>query len=121
MIGNRVRVKVVKNKIAPPFKEAEFDIMFGKGISTDGDILDLAAKENIVEKSGAWYAYNGAKIGQGRENAKTYLHDNPQVRDEIEHKVRVRYGLIDEEPATGAAEVKSASKVPGMTDEASNK
>ena len=121
VIGNRVRVKVVKNKIAPPFKEAEFDIMFGKGISTDGDILDLAAKENIVEKSGAWYAYNGVKIGQGRENAKTYLHDNPQVRDEIEHKVRVRYGLIDEEPATGAAEVKSASKVPGMTDEASNK
>ena len=90
VIGNRVRVKVVKNKIAPPFKEEEFDIMFGKGISTDGDILDLAAKENIVEKSGAWYAYNGAKIGQGRENAKTYLHDNPQVRDEIEHKVRVR-------------------------------
>ena len=121
VIGNRVRVKVVKNKIAPPFKEAEFDIMFGKGISTDGDILDLAAKENIVEKSGAWYAYNGVKIGQGRENAKTYLHDNPQVRDEIEHKVRVRYGLIDEEPATSAAEVKSASKVPGMTDEASNK
>ncbi len=121
VIGNRVRVKVVKNKIAPPFKEAEFDIMFGKGISTDGDILDLAAKENIVEKSGAWYAYNGVKIGQGRENAKTYLHDNPQVRDEIEHKVRVRYGLIDEEPATGAAEIKSASKVPGMTDEVSNR
>ena len=103
VIGNRVRVKVVKNKIAPPFKEAEFDIMFGKGISTDGDILDLAAKENIVEKSGAWYAYNGAKIGQGRENAKNYLHDNPEIRDEIEHKVRVRYGLETDE----ATEAKS--------------
>ena len=104
VIGNRVRVKVVKNKIAPPFKEAEFDIMFGKGISTDGDILDLAVKENIVEKSGAWYAYNGAKIGQGRENAKNYLHDNPQVRDEVEHKVRVRYGLLPDDAADSAAQ-----------------
>lgn len=93
MIGNHVRVKVVKNKIAPPFKEAEFDIMFGKGISKEGDVLDLAVKENIVEKSGAWYAYNGAKIGQGRENAKIYLAENPAVCDAIEHKVRVRYGL----------------------------
>lgn len=93
MIGNHVRVKVVKNKIAPPFKEAEFDIMFGKGISKEGDVLDLAVKENIVEKSGAWYAYNGAKIGQGRENAKIYLADNPAICEEIEHKVRVRYGL----------------------------
>ncbi|MEG2350024.1 MAG: recombinase RecA, partial [Hungatella sp.] len=73
VVGNRVKVKVVKNKIAPPFKEAEFDIMYGQGISKEGDILDLAAKENIIEKSGAWYAYGGAKIGQGRENAKTYL------------------------------------------------
>ena len=93
MIGNHVRVKVVKNKIAPPFKEAEFDIMFGKGISKEGDVLDLAVKENIVEKSGAWYAYNGAKIGQGRENAKIYLAENPAICDEIEHKARVRYGL----------------------------
>ena len=93
MIGNHVRVKVVKNKIAPPFKEAEFDIMFGKGISKEGDVLDLAVKENIVEKSGAWYAYNGAKIGQGRENAKIYLAENPAICDVIEHKVRVRYGL----------------------------
>lgn len=77
VIGNHVRVKVVKNKIAPPFKEAEFDIMFGQGISKEGDILDLAAKDNIVEKSGAWYAYGGAKIGQGRENAKTYLREHP--------------------------------------------
>lgn len=97
VIGNRVRVKVVKNKIAPPFKEAEFDIMFGKGISTDGDILDLAAKENIIEKSGAWYAYNGAKIGQGRENAKNYLHEHPEIRDEVEQKVRMHYGLTAQE------------------------
>ena len=93
VIGNRVRVKVVKNKIAPPFKEAEFDIMFGKGISREGDILDLAAKENIVEKSGAWFAYNGAKIGQGRENAKQYLSDNPDILAEVEEKVRTKYGL----------------------------
>ncbi|MFR5601447.1 MAG: recombinase RecA [Lachnospiraceae bacterium] len=93
MIGNRVRVKIVKNKIAPPFKEAEFDIMFGKGISKTGDILDLAAKENIVEKSGAWYAYGGTKIGQGRENAKIYLQDNPAVCQEIEDKVRAHYNL----------------------------
>ena len=77
VIGNHVRVKVVKNKIAPPFKEAEFDIMFGKGISREGDVLDLAADANIVEKSGSWYAYKGAKIGQGRENAKNYLLQNP--------------------------------------------
>lgn len=92
MVGNRVRVKVVKNKIAPPFKEAEFDIMFGKGISTEGDVLDLAVKENIVEKSGSWFAYGGTKIGQGRENAKTYLQDNPAVCQEIEAKVRTKYG-----------------------------
>ena len=92
-VGSRVRVKVVKNKIAPPFKEAEFDIMFGKGISRTGDILDLAAKENIVEKSGAWYAYGGAKIGQGRENAKLYLENNPALCAEVEAKVREKYGL----------------------------
>lgn len=93
VIGNRVRVKVVKNKIAPPFKEAEFDIMFGKGISREGDILDLAAKDNIIEKSGSWFAYNGSKIGQGRENAKQYLADNPDILAEVEEKVRTKYGL----------------------------
>ena len=91
--GNRVRVKVVKNKIAPPFKEAEFDIMFGKGISKVGDILDLAANEDIIEKSGAWYAYKGNKIGQGRENAKLYLEQNPKICDEIEAAVREKHGL----------------------------
>jgi len=91
IIGNRTRVKIVKNKVAPPFKEAEFDIMFGKGISKESDVLDLAVKENIVMKSGAWYAYNDAKIGQGRENAKIYLQDNPKIFEEIEQKVRQKY------------------------------
>ena len=93
MVGNRTRVKIVKNKIAPPFKEAEFDIMFGKGISREGDILDLAASVDIVNKSGAWYADNGDKIGQGRENAKIYLTTHPEVMDEIEAKVRAHYNL----------------------------
>ena len=84
MVGNRTRIKVVKNKIAPPFKEAEFDIMFGKGISKEGDILDLATSINAVNKSGAWYAYNGDKIGQGRENAKTYLREHPEIMEELE-------------------------------------
>ncbi len=93
MVGNHVRVKVVKNKIAPPFKEAEFDIMFGKGISREGDVLDLAAGLDIVNKSGAWYAYENNKIGQGRENAKSYLKEHPEVMDELEAKVRAHYGL----------------------------
>lgn len=93
VIGNRTRIKVVKNKIAPPFKEAEFDIMFGKGISKEGDVLDVAADLNIVNKSGAWYAYNGDKIGQGRENAKQYLAANPAVYADIESQVRAHYHL----------------------------
>lgn len=95
IIGNRTRIKVVKNKIAPPFKEAEFDIMFGQGISREGDVLDLAANEGIIVKSGSWYAYNEAKIGQGRENAKTYLKENPDIFEEVERKVREKYGLIE--------------------------
>ena len=101
VVGNRTRVKVVKNKIAPPFKEAEFDIMFGEGISVVGDILDLAANINVVNKSGAWYAYEGNKIGQGRENAKLFLREHPEIRDEIEKKVRVHYHL---DPADETAE-----------------
>ena len=93
VIGNRTRVKVVKNKIAPPFKEAEFDIMFGEGISKVGDILDLAAENGIVVKSGAWYAYEGNKIGQGRENAKQFLKDNPVICTEIETKIRDLFDL----------------------------
>jgi recombination protein RecA len=88
VIGNRTRVKVVKNKIAPPFRQAEFDIMYNEGISTTGDVLDLAANADIVEKAGAWYAYKGAKIGQGREAAKNYLQDNPKILEEIADKVR---------------------------------
>ncbi|MBP3239404.1 MAG: recombinase RecA [Oribacterium sp.] len=95
--GNRVRVKVVKNKIAPPFKQCEFDIMFGEGISKSGDVLDLAVNENIIDKSGAWFSYNGEKIGQGRENAKEYLKANPRIMAEVEGKVREKYGLPKDE------------------------
>ena len=101
VVGNHTRVKIVKNKVAPPFKEAEFDIMFGQGISKEGDILDLAADAGIINKSGAWYAYNGEKIGQGRENAKLFLREHPEIRDEIEKKVRVQYHL---NPADETAE-----------------
>lgn len=107
MVGNRTRIKVVKNKIAPPFKEAEFDIMFGKGISKEGDILDLAAGLDIINKSGAWYAYNGDKIGQGRENAKTYLSTHPEVMEEIEAKVRAHYKL---DGAAGEEELAAEQK-----------
>ena len=93
MVGNRTRVKIVKNKIAPPFKEAEFDIMFGKGISKEGDILDLAVKCDLVSKSGAWFAYNGDKIGQGRENAKTYLSEHPEIMEELEQNIRAHYHI----------------------------
>ena len=93
VIGNRTRIKVVKNKIAPPFREAEFDIMFGKGISKSGDLLDVAADLDIVNKSGAWYAYNGEKIGQGRENAKLYLEQHPEMMEQIEHLIREHYGM----------------------------
>lgn len=113
MVGNHVRVKIVKNKIAPPFKEAEFDIMFGKGISKEGDVLDLAASVGIVQKSGAWFAYGGDKIGQGRENAKAYLREHPEIMDEIEHKVRVAYGLIKEEAPEGTEETAAVPETEG--------
>ena len=93
MVGNRTRIKIVKNKVAPPFKEAQFDIMFGRGISKSGDILDLAVANEIIDKSGAWFAYNGTKIGQGRENAKNFLQENPDIMYEVEQKVRMAYGL----------------------------
>ncbi|MCI8861704.1 MAG: recombinase RecA [Lachnospiraceae bacterium] len=112
MVGNRTKIKVVKNKIAPPFKEAEFDIMFGEGISREGDILDLAVNTGVVNKSGAWYAYNGDKIGQGRENAKTYLRQNAAVCQEIEERVREGFGLesavISEEKPTAESKEKKS-------------
>lgn len=100
IIGNRVRVKVVKNKIAPPFRQAEFDIMYGKGISSVGNILDVAAEADIVKKAGAWYSYGEERLGQGRENAKEFLEENPDILKEIDHKVRVYYNLLPDEEKT---------------------
>ncbi|HVP63048.1 MAG TPA: recombinase RecA [Myxococcaceae bacterium] len=98
VVGNRTRVKVVKNKMAPPFKEVEFDIMYGTGISREGDLLDFAATENIVEKSGAWYAYGGERIGQGRENAKDYLRDHPELAASVERKLLEKVGVLKPSP-----------------------
>jgi len=94
VIGSRTRVKVVKNKVAPPFKEVEFDIMYGSGISREGDLVDLASQENILEKSGAWYSFSGERIGQGRENAKDYLRDHPEVAKDVERRVLEKFGLL---------------------------
>jgi recombination protein RecA len=101
MIGGRTRVKVVKNKVAPPFREAEFDIMYGEGISREGDLLDLAVEKRIVEKSGAWFAYGGERLGQGRENAKQFLRENPEVRRAIDERVRKELGLVREPEVVG--------------------
>ncbi|HEY1416784.1 MAG TPA: recombinase RecA, partial [Myxococcaceae bacterium] len=98
VVGNRTRVKVVKNKMAPPFKEVEFDIMYGTGISREGDVLDMASAENIIEKSGAWYAYAGERIGQGRENAKDYLRDHPEVCAVVERKLLEKVGVLKPSP-----------------------
>lgn len=130
MVGNRTRIKIVKNKIAPPFKEAEFDIMFGKGVSKSGDILDLASGIDVVKKSGSWYAYEGEKIGQGRENAKSYLESRPEMMDEIEQKVREHYHLgeeyrekesADDLKLTAKAGSKSADKPSDKADAQSGK
>ncbi len=94
-IGNRTKVKVVKNKVAPPFTNVEFDIMYGEGISKTGDLLDLAVAENIIDKAGAWFSYNGTKIGQGRENSKTFLSENPDIMEEVKNKILVKRGLVD--------------------------
>lgn len=113
IVGNHTRIKVVKNKVAPPFREAEFDIVFGQGISREGDLIDLAADCNVINKSGAWYAYNGEKIGQGRENAKQYLKDHPQICSEVEEKVRAHYNLdesAEETPAEEKAEDKKTEE-----------
>lgn len=115
VVGNRTRVKVVKNKVAPPFKEAEFDIMFGEGISREGDILDLAVAHDVIQKSGAWFAYLGEKIGQGRENAKLYLKENPEVLQEVEQKVREACGIAGDR--SGAAPEQAAGEERETADE----
>lgn len=126
VVGSRTRIKVVKNKIAPPFKEAEFDIMFGEGISREGDILDLAAELSIINKSGAWYAYNGEKIGQGRDNAKKYLKENPAVFEEIDAAVRKHYNLengekTDEPSSASDTDDKPESKARASKSSKANK
>ena len=112
IVGNRVKVKIAKNKVAPPFKTAEFDIIYGKGISREGDILDLAADVDIVNKSGAWYAYQETRIGQGRENAKQYLREHPEMCAEIENKVRVHYGLAALDGTGEETEAADAAEMP---------
>jgi recombination protein RecA len=113
-IGNETKVKVVKNKVAPPFKTAEFDILFGEGISREGEILDLGVANRVVEKSGAWYAYKGEKIGQGRDNSREFLRENPALRLEIENKVRTELGVpllpVDEAAATKGGKTAKADK-----------
>ena len=103
VVGGRTRVKVVKNKVAPPFREAEFDVMYGEGISKEGDLLDLAVDRKIVDKSGTWFAFNGERLGQGRENVKQFMKDNPAITKVIEQKVRLELGLVKEEAATATA------------------
>jgi len=103
VVGSETRVKVVKNKVSPPFKEAHFDILYGEGISREGEIIDLGVTHKIVDKSGAWYAYQGDKIGQGKDNSREFLRNNPALAREIENKVRVAVGLPEMPPATPAA------------------
>lgn len=120
VVGNRTRIKVVKNKVAPPFRETEFDIMFGQGISREGDILDLAANCGVVNKSGAWYAYRDEKIGQGRENAKQYLKEHPEICADIERQVRVHFGLLESGDENDAAEKNPEKEKSGKAKSAEN-
>ena len=110
VVGNRTKVKIVKNKIAAPFREAEFDILYGEGISKEGDLIDVAAERNILEKSGAWFSYAGERIGQGRENAKQFLRENPDVRKKLELEVRKALNLPAPHDAASAAESAAAAK-----------
>ena len=95
IVGNRTKIKVVKNKVAPPFRVAEVDIMYGQGISKEGELIDLGVENDIVDKSGAWYSYNGERMGQGKENVKMYLKENPQIKEEIDRKLREKLGISD--------------------------
>jgi recombination protein RecA len=112
VIGNRTKVKVVKNKVAAPFREAEFDIIYGEGISKEGDLIDLGVAQNVVEKSGSWFSYKGERIGQGRENARQFLKDNADIRQSIDTELRKALGLTKPEPVAAAAEAPSPSPVP---------
>ena len=109
VVGNRTKVKVVKNKVASPFREAEFDIVYGEGISREGDLIDLGVAQNLVEKSGSWFSYKGERIGQGRENARQFLKDNPDIRQTIDTELRKALGLVKAEPAAAAAEAPSSA------------
>ena len=104
VVGNRTKVKIVKNKVAPPFREAEFDIIYGEGISREGDLIDLSVAQNLIDKSGSWYSYNGDRIGQGRENARQFLKDNPEIRQQLDTELRKALGMIrkEAEPAPAA-------------------
>ncbi|MEL7488962.1 MAG: DNA recombination/repair protein RecA, partial [Pseudomonadota bacterium] len=104
VVGNQTRVKVVKNKVAPPFKQVEFDIMYGEGVSKNGELIDLGVKAGVVEKAGSWFSYGSDRIGQGRENAKQFLRDNPDIAAQIEHAIRANAGLVAEEMLVGEAE-----------------
>jgi recombination protein RecA len=117
VVGNQTRVKVVKNKVAPPFKQVEFDIMYGEGISKTGEILDLGVKAGVVEKSGSWFSYEDQRVGQGRENAKTFLKENPDIMDKIEHAIRANAGLIAEEMLVGPGEQEEPAAEDGKDDE----
>ncbi|HAD24388.1 MAG TPA: DNA recombination/repair protein RecA, partial [Alphaproteobacteria bacterium] len=117
VIGNQTRVKVVKNKVAPPFKQVEFDILYGEGISKMGELLDLGVTGNVVEKAGSWFSYNGQRIGQGRENARRFLLENPDIADEIELAIRRNAGLIADHALAGSLDAEDADK--GEVDEAS--
>jgi recombination protein RecA len=112
VVGNRTKVKVVKNKVASPFREAEFDIIYGEGISKEGDLLDLGVAQNLVEKSGSWFSYKGERIGQGRENARQFLKDNADIRQNIDSELRKALGLVKAEPAAAAAEAPASSPKP---------
>ena len=112
VVGNRTKVKVVKNKVASPFREAEFDIIYGEGISKEGDLIDLGVANNVIEKSGSWFSYKGDRIGQGRENARQFLKDNPDIRQNIDQELRKTLGLVKPEPAPAAAAAEAPAAKP---------
>jgi recombination protein RecA len=105
VVGNRTKVKIVKNKVAPPFREAEFDIIYGEGISREGDLIDLGSAQNVIEKSGSWYSYKGDRIGQGRENARQFLKDNPDIRQQIDTELRKALGMAAKQPPVEAVPI----------------